>query len=226
MKINNKMPGIWILAAVGGILLAVRLFNPSGMSFQEWSWLATSLGVFFTGLKALQDWEVSRVQHAEEFRWKKGELAMKVLDAMHSDTRAKHALSMIDWSNHEYPLSTGTRVHIQWSDVKKALRAETPGKLEFGETEYFIRDSFDGLFDHIERIAHLIRIGLIVPDDIRHPLSYWANRMLSGEIPDLPDASKAFMRFYGYRMALDLMESLCESRGSTAGQVMIRQTED
>ena len=198
---------LFLVPIVGIILYILYKTTPGSMTFQQWAFIATSIGVVLTGLRALQDWDLSRKQHAEEFRWKKSELAMKVLDAIFADTSAKYALTMIDWSNKEYTLATGKIVLVTWEDVAKALRTHTSAT-EFSDTEYFIRDSFDSLFDHLQRIAHLIEIKLITIDDVSHRLKYWAKRMLDGEIPNNDDQIKKYMRFYGSILALKLLEDL------------------
>jgi len=168
-------------------------------------------GVIIAWLITLQNWKTSREQRAEEFRWKKSELALRTIDAMQSDPLSKRAFSLIDWSNQDFDLPSGEKVRIQWTDVQKALRVETPSALEFPPSECFIRDSFDGFFDHVERIVHLVNIGLIKAEDVRVPLRYWAKRILHAEQTGLSKPCQEYMNHYGYEQGFQLLKTLSEA---------------
>ena len=196
-------------------MVVLRLTTPSNVTLQQWSWIATSLGGVITGLAALQEWDLSREQNARELRWKKGKLAMEVIDAMKADPFANKAMIMLDWTNRDFVLTSGKIARIRFEDLTGGLREHIPGKFEFSESESFIRDCFDHFADHLQRIGHLIEIGLIHPEDVRHPLKYWAQRMAHKDICKTGDPVRQFLKVYEYDLALALVQELVSSPAQT-----------
>ena len=191
MKLEWQNPVIWVAASA----------------------IAACLGVVVAAFQALSEWSKSRKQHEDELRWKRSELALRALDAMNADALAKNALTMLDWDNREFAIESGGKASVRFDDVSKALRINTSGKLEFSDTECFIRDSFDHLAEHLQRIKHLIDIGLISLEDVKNPLRYWARRMAHKDFCNSGDPIRTFLKSYDYDLALKLIDELRSGDG-------------
>jgi len=64
-----------------------------------------------------------------------------------------------------------------------------------------VRDAFDHLSWHFERIQHQIDVGLITPEHVRFPLGY-----LVAVMNEDGAIFRRFLRAYGYVGAIKLME--------------------
>lgn len=171
--------------------------------------ITAAVGVYKFG----QDNRKGRVQREEEIaarqeankvaerelEWRRAGAAQASLEKMEDDPLAADAMLMLDWDGREF--SDGEHKWIlRKSDVIQALRVEGA---RFTEAEVYVRDAFDHLFWHFERIQHQIDVGLITPEHVRFPLGY-----LVAVINEDREAFQAFLEAYGYEGAIKLMDAL------------------
>lgn len=132
-----------------------------------------------------------------ELEWRRAGAAQTSIEKMEEDRLAADAMLMLDWDGREY--SDGEQKWIlRKSEVIAALRVEGE---RFTDAEVYVRDAFDHLFWHFERIQHQIDVGLIKPEHVRFPLGY-----LVAVMNEDGEAFRAFLRAYGYAGALRLIE--------------------
>lgn len=220
---NRWVQAFIVIGGSSGLMYLLASEKPR--TIQEWNWIIASCGGIFTALKSLEDWEHSREQSVREHKWKRGKLAMKVIDSMKADAWAASAMRMIDWTDREYENPLTKKKHqISYEQLSAALRSHSPepGKIDrFEDHEVFVRDCFDGFFDHLERIQYLIDIELIDPADVRSPLKYWADAIVQGKVAQPEDALRKFMTRYGYSGALKLVNTFAQSNKATLGEGLV-----
>src|SRR5260370_15233156 len=111
--------------------------------------------------KAIYEISAGRRQRAEELRWKQAQAAKELLDDIHRHELARQAIHMMDWvdGSAEYNIRENLNVVINYPTVLKALTLNHGQPC--AEESAYIRDCFDCLFYHFDRIEHYIRRGLI-----------------------------------------------------------------
>ncbi|HEV2762735.1 MAG TPA: hypothetical protein VGV38_07065, partial [Pyrinomonadaceae bacterium] len=152
----------------------------------------------------------TRHQQANDLRWKKTELAKKVLDDMFTDPYASDAMLMLDWDPRTFYCrkhKSGKEVQrmvISWPEMWAAIRVV---EKSFNDKEKFIRDCFDQFFGHMQIIEHYISVKLIEFKDVRYPFDYYIksgllkNRAAFKNFVETyhhPRATKFLSRFKGW----------------------------
>lgn len=133
-----------------------------------------------------------------DLRWRQSELAQAMLVAMEEDELAEAAMLMLDWDGRPIKRD-GERTVIRQRKVDDALRIVDADK--FTEQEMWIRDCYDHLFYHFERLEQSLRVGLISPYDLLFPVHYLTQRMLRRR-----NVFEAFLTAYGYSGSIELLQ--------------------
>jgi hypothetical protein len=180
---------------------------------QAGSWVAATITAMIGVFKFGQEHRKAREQRAEEIQarqeanraaereleWRRASSAQASLEKMESDRRAADAMLMLDWDGRDFSDGNETWT-LRKEEVIAALRVQGDG---FNNAEIYVRDAFDHLFWHFERIQHQINVGLITLDHVRFPLAY-----LVALMDQTPDEFARYLRDYGYEGATALVESL------------------
>ena len=164
------------------------------------SWIAAVVGVLIAAFKALQEISHNREIRTEELRWKRAALAREILDRFHDRKPFRNAVTMLDWTGRDFEIAPNRFETIYWDELGSALRVWKPG-IEFTDTEVFIRDSFDELFESMELLEHYLRTGLLEFADVQFPMAYHVHQLREHE-----DAVKIFLKDYDYHLALAFMQ--------------------
>jgi hypothetical protein len=193
---------VWLATLVLGIPLIVQM--------------VATLKHLFDIRRSIHLDEQSLAQRREDLRWRKAEMAKKLLDEAWSSQRHRQVLTMLDWEGRVY--QDGGRVTgvITYPRLHAALRTE---ETHFDDDEQFIRDSFDEFFDALTRMQHFASIGLIEFEDVRPRYAYYV-RILAAMKPVM----KPFLAVYGYKQALEFLERFKAWReASESGEVTLRR---
>jgi hypothetical protein len=134
-----------------------------------------------------------------ELQWRQAGAAQASLEKMEDDELAADAMMMLDWDGRYFP-SRGPQWRLRKADVLRALRTGGP---PFNHPETYVRDAFDRLFWHFERIQSQIDVKLIALRHVRFPLAYWV-----ALIDEDRDVYYNFLTAYGYEGAPMLMDAL------------------
>jgi hypothetical protein len=134
-----------------------------------------------------------------ELRWRQAGAAQASLEKMEEDDLAADAMLMLDWDGRYFP-SDSRRWRLYKRDVLHALRTGGP---RFSHAETYVRDAFDRLFWHFERIQSQIDVELIALRHVRFPLAYWV-----ALIDEDRKVYYDFLTAYGYDGAPKLMDAL------------------
>jgi hypothetical protein len=134
-----------------------------------------------------------------DLAWRRAEAAQAFLERLEEDEMATTAMKMLDWQSREY-LIDGNNYLITEEEILSALR--TSGSA-FDDAEVFIRDAFDSLFWHMERIQHRIDLGIVDHAHIRFPFAY-----LSALINKNRQIYEAFFNAYAYAGTKRLVDDL------------------
>lgn len=134
-------------------------------------WDAAIVGGLVTIWKTVKEWRNSIDQRRADLRWREAEMAKRLLDDLNADVLAQAAMKMLDWDGRSYTFDGKKTAPISAEKRLAAMRAQNTNFRTDEEAE-FIRDSFDALLNHFERIEHFIKIGLIRFEDVRDSLSY------------------------------------------------------
>lgn len=160
-------------------------------SIQTLSWLVASIGGVFAALMAL-------VQLQESRRWKKTELAKEIVKEIWENDKSVAAMILVDWSNREFKLDSGSSVRITRDDVVDALRTDT--SKPFTEKEIFVRDCYDNLLDALQALEHYIDRRLIAFEDVEYPLEYAVC-----ELVGIRQSIEAYISAYEFRNAAQFL---------------------
>jgi hypothetical protein len=136
---------------------------------------------------------------ARDLEWRRAESGQKLMEAMVSDPLAWNALVMLDWTWRDYPVEN-PKWTITRDEVLRALRTDSA---DFTDKEVFIRDAFDTVYYHFERIQHLIGIALVSHDHARFPIAYYTARIREDWA-----VHENYLRSYEFRGALELIETM------------------
>jgi len=171
---------------------------------------------FVAAMKNVHEIGQTRIQRALELRWRKAEMAKKVLDEIWFNPRCQAALTMVDWDGRSYQDSDRRTHAITHRALVDGLRTH---ETRFTPDEQFIRDCFDALFDGVARIEHFIRTGLIEFEDVEHRWRYYV-----GLFADFRPVMQKFVDAYGYEMAGKFFDRFAAWRQArTEGEVTKRR---
>jgi hypothetical protein len=137
---------------------------------QAAAWIATFGGVVVALVKFLAEIRDTRQQRERDLRWRQAQAGKALNDEMQTDAKAWAALQMLDSPSREYSPKEGKILTVATDDISAAL---DPAAHVPGETDEFIRDSFDTLFYFMAMFEHYISSGLIRPDDVAYPMEYY-----------------------------------------------------
>jgi len=165
-------PGIWIsLVAVAG-----------------------GAAAFITGL----------VQYRQAQRWKRAEFVANELKEFKADPVIHNALLLLDWNEQAIELFPQEK-----EPAKRNVRVEdgilaaalVPHLIRgaFSATEIALRDTFDRLFDRLERFEYFIQAGLVSSQEFEPYLIYWIDILgneNSGRKP--PGVVRAFWQYIDF----------------------------
>ena len=140
----------------------------------------------------------NRKQRLAELQWKRANAAKELVDDIHKDERAVHAVHMLDWCTEkeglEYEIAPGHKNTITYDQVLEAL-GKNKGEPKDRKDAY-IRDSFDWFFFRLDRIEHYVRRGLTEFEDVRPVFMIYAE-----EIAKHKSIYEDFLDFHKYRLA-------------------------
>ncbi len=171
--------------------------------FQIGAWAIAIIGGLITAYKAVKEMQRSNEQRREDMRWKQAEMAKKCLDEIFSNSQARAALRMLDWTGAIYAKPDGTKTGpIKHEERRVALRAKSTFFFPSGDDGPFIRDAYDELFDGFERLEHFIRIKLILFEDVKQPLSYYVGKLA---VQEERVVIQPFLKEYGFQLAQDFL---------------------
>jgi hypothetical protein len=131
-------------------------------------------------------------QYRRAEQWKRAEFISSETKEFFANPRVGLALTMVDWSGREIPLSAVrdpadrdltyvTREMQCWALLPHtALNRVAPGHLEDQEAKMarasensLIRDCYDALLDGFERFGSYLKSGLVSVDELRPYIGYW-----------------------------------------------------
>ncbi|HVR90537.1 MAG TPA: hypothetical protein VHG29_05530 [Novosphingobium sp.] len=153
-------------------------------------------------------------------RWTKKQFAFDYAQRVFDDPKAMTALRMLDWSNGEMPEGIAAEYGLDpagraWDAalVASALRVHDadpakPQGEQYPPLEYAIRELFDVLLAHLERIGHFVKSGVLAIDDVPASLAYYARLMEEERSKDVWRPLQRYMLRYGYADALQLFERI------------------
>lgn len=179
---------------------------------QAASWVAAAITAMIAVYRLGQDNKKAREQRAfeiaareeankaadRELEWRRANAAQASLEKMEEDPEAADAMLMLDWDGRKFP-SEQPKWQLRKKQVLHALRPTG----SFTEAELYVRDCFDHLFWHFERIQHQIQVGLITVEHVRFPLGY-----VAALIKEDGDRIAPFLESYGYAGTQALLQSL------------------
>jgi hypothetical protein len=141
---------------------------------QAASWISAVAAGVIGVIKILIELRQSRLQRAQELRWRKAEAAKSLNDELLSDKGALAATTMLDWDGREFEIEGGVKTPITLKDMLTSLRTTNT---TFSGPEMFVRDSFDSLFYYLGIFEHYISRGLVDFMDVEQPIEYYVKLM-------------------------------------------------
>lgn len=161
-------------------------------------WIVGISGGLVGLYKAAYEIRENRKQRLAELHWKRANAAKELVDDIHKDEHAVHAVHMLDWctekEGQEYEISPGNKVTITYDQVLQAL-AKNKGEPKDHKDAY-IRDSFDWFFFRVDRIEHYIRRELTEFEDVQTVFTAYAE-----EIARHKQIYEDFLDFHKYSLA-------------------------
>jgi hypothetical protein len=186
------------------------------VAVEEWTQLVVAvvaiLGGLITAGKAVTELRQANQQKREDLRWKQAEMAKQCVDEIFTNSFARAAVKMLDWSGRHYDLPGGGKTTQITDDVRrKALRTQSTEFSPNDSDSPFIRDAYDNLFDGLERLEHFITIELIRFEDVEPAFSYHVRKMAS--IEERP-IIELFLESYGFTLGQRFLERFPEWRAA------------
>lgn len=153
---------------------------------------------------------VGLLQYRKAQRWKRAEWVAKEMKEFFAAPQVEAAFKMIDWGMRSvqlFPRKEGEERFdvVSSAEIMAALQPHE-GRDRFSAKEAAIRDSFDQLFDGLERFESYICTGLITASDVEPYLDYWGIHLR----PDSPQEKlrriREYMTHYGWESAEALLD--------------------
>ena len=135
------------------------------------AWLATAIGAVTAAVFGAYNIFRSQQQSRRDLRWRCAEMALKLIDELHDDTRSSHALLLADNMSitPDQPAEASSKITPETAfQALAASDSETSAEIDY------VRSCFDRLFYYLDRIEHFIRVGLIEFQDVSTPFEYYA----------------------------------------------------
>lgn len=154
----------------------------------------------------LQERKNALVQRKADLRWKRQEMAKKLVDEMLASDRCKQARTMIDYpSGRDFVIEPSKRVvKIDRTMYLKALTIREDATLT--EEEHFIRDSFDKFFYFCGITQQWIEREVVEQQDVVYPLVYYVSKLMepSGE----PQVIDSYLKRYHFERTQRFFKSV------------------
>jgi hypothetical protein len=174
-------------------------------------WIVGIAGGFVGFYKFAYEIRENRKQRLAELKWKRANAAKELVDDIHKDERAVHAVHMLDWCTEkeaqEYEIAPGHKATITYMEVLNALAKNKSERKD--QKDAYIRDSFDWFFFRIDRIEHYIRQGLTEFEDVQAVFAIYAE-----EIGKHKPVYEDFFDFHKYRLAKSFFSRFPEYKNS------------
>ena len=156
-------------------------------------------------------------------KWKRAEFAAQQLEKLSADPELDLCCKLLDWAirispvPEKYAALTDEKTYVHdWRILHQAmLPEESSDKADWDWQHTMYRDTFDKLFNYLERINHYISINLISERDVT-TLRYWLEQISDPRFLP-PDKRTLFLRYierYKYQGVLEMMR-----RFQVGGQV-------
>ena len=165
------------------------------------------VGGLIASFKAINEYRLARELRQRDLQWHRGEKAHQLLSELYTQPLLRDALYMLDWDGgREYWLwgDEDEEVELDIDDVVKALRTTNT---TFSESESYVRDCFDRLFEHLERIQHAMKLSIIEFEDVQQPLQYYVGKMQNNR-----KVFEIYLKCYGYGAVLVFLDRFGEWR--------------
>ena len=179
-------------------------------TIEPWVKIIGAAAAILTCFKALAEWRRSTQQRQEEhalrqreYRQKQAVFGRELVREVFSDPKARTALRMLDYLDREYvDADSGAKHRIRRnSDIQPAMRPYSPeAPVPFTAAEAFVRTNFESLYDHLEQIEHLIKLGVVAFEDVETAFRYYLMRAIRPNIEHF-----AFLDYYDYPKAKDFL---------------------
>jgi hypothetical protein len=119
---------------------------------------------------------------------------------------------MLDWLKAPYKNEEGEDLIVARSHIQNAMRPASPdgSSIIFTPTEKFIRTSFEALYDYLEQLENLLRLGLINFEDIETAFRYYMVRLHRPTIRHFE-----FLEYYDYPRAKSFLLRFDTQQGNT-----------
>ncbi len=156
--------------------------------------VAGGTAAFITGL----------IQYRQAQRWKRAEFVANEIKEFKADPVIHNALLLLDWNEQAIELfpdeadAAKRSVRVEDGIIAAAL---VPHMIRgsFTPTEIALRDTFDRLFDRLERFEYFIQAGLVSSQEFEPYLIYWIDILgneNSGRKP--PGVVRAFWQYIDF----------------------------
>jgi hypothetical protein len=162
--------------------------------WQAATWQMAILGGSFTVILGIVQWQQATEQRKVEWRWRKAEMAKKLIDEMFADKLARDALSLIDGNPITVTRKRNEKTHEQvlfftcvtdsyeerkltLADARLALTNPQQAPDERDWINRPIWEMFDSMFYWFDRIEHYIQRDLIDFEDVKSPADYYARKL-------------------------------------------------
>jgi hypothetical protein len=184
--------------------------NIMALTPEEWSVLidaGTLLAGIGGALWALIQYQSANKTRREDLRWRQAERADDLLDQILSNPNVVNAFRLLDWNGAKrFPYTNGDEskpIEVTWAEQDEDLK-NSSGTFR----EMFVRESFDALYESLERVEHAITIGVVAFEDVAQPFRYYVTK-----IGQRKEAFTAFQKRWGYDMAKRFIERYSPSNG-------------
>lgn len=147
-------------------------------------------------------------------KWKRSEVAAKMLEKLYNSPYLNLCCKFLDWKERKFPLpeeykilfDTGEGEYFlhSWNILKPALRIYHPGD-NFNPIEILYRDLFDHFFDYLEQIEHHLEIKLYTLKDIS-PLGYYLKALNDCHFCLDKQFFSKYLKAYGYEGVIKLKD--------------------
>jgi hypothetical protein len=141
------------------------------METHHWVTLAATVGGLLAFLGGL-------MQYRRTQRWKRAEFVAGEMKEFKADPMVHNALLLLDWNERAIELLPNEAdvnkrsVRIEDRAIAAALVPHVR-RSDFSPLEIALRDTFDRLFDRLERFEYFLEAGLVSSKEFAPYLTYW-----------------------------------------------------